>query len=101
MIASWALRIFGSGTSWTATLLRPIQHVACIAEISEREGRSDSRGLGGAFDRAAVGQVGLGDEDFARLEDRLEAPQVLRNLLGRLLAEQLRDGGAERAARGR
>jgi hypothetical protein len=44
------------------------------------------RALPGTFE-AAIRQ-----HDFARFHDLLEPPQIVSNLLGRLLAEQRRDG---------
>src|SRR5215218_8651336 len=95
-MASRALRISGSGTVWTSSLLRPIQQLALISALPAlgppRLLRDQAAGPGAL--RAA-----LGPDHLARLQHLLEAAQVVGDLLPRLLAEQPGDGVADRPGR--
>src|SRR5581483_5119550 len=92
--ASRAPRIAGSGTSATSTELRPVQQMAfirdlprgtCLVERAER-----LRGpLPELPHRAGALRASLGADDLAGLQDLLEPPQVVADLLRGVLAQQL------------
>src|SRR5947209_17389902 len=96
-MASRLLRMVGSGTLRTSTVLRPVQTVARIA--------SGSRGLRGALPqllrRACTPRADFGAHHLAGLQHLLEAAQVVVELLQRLLAEELGDRQAGPARRRR
>src|SRR3954470_18206588 len=91
-IASRSLRILGSGTSSTCTVLRPDQTVARISDprllalgVVERLRRAL---LHLALEELALGG-GVGARDLAGLDQLLEAPQVVLRLGERLGAGEL------------
>src|SRR4051812_4344408 len=99
-IASRSFRIFGSGTSSTWTVLRPDQTVARMSDphllelfVVQRLGRAL---LQLALEELALGS-GIGARDLARLDELLEAPQVVLGLGKRLCAGQLLGHPAELA----
>src|SRR3954451_809228 len=100
-IASRSLRIFGSGTFSTCTVLRPDQTFARMSDPRLLELGLVER-LGRALLELALGQLALrralGADDHSRLHELLEAAQVVLHLRERLLAGQLRDHLAELAA---
>src|SRR5436190_13792559 len=94
-MASRRLRIFGSGTSRTSTDRLPVQQLARM-DLSVPDGSGDrlGRALGELLTCRLARRTALRADHLAELHDLLEAPQVVAQLLVRLLAEQLRDGGA-------
>src|SRR3954449_3751286 len=101
-MASRRFRIVGSGTSRTSTDCLPVQQLARMVSPSWGRVSGDrlGRALGDLLAGRLAGRTALRADHLAELHDLLEAPQVVAQLLVRLLAEQLRDDGA-RAASGR
>src|ERR1700710_1727425 len=101
-MASRRLRIVGSGTSRTSTDRLPVQQLARmgLSLLVRGSGDRPGRELGELLTRGLARRTALRADHLAELHDLLEAPQVVTQLLVRLLTEQLRDGGA-RAAAGR
>src|SRR4051812_21591623 len=96
MIASRALRIFGSGTSSTRTCFLPVQQFARM-EIPPL------RSTPLRFRRTRRVQARMNARvrvhHLAGLEDLLQAAQVAFDLLARFLADQLREARAEEPGR--
>src|SRR6476469_2921275 len=87
--ASLRLRIVGSGTSPTSTVPRPIHRFARIsAALPGAHGLSLA--LPSLVEGAGALGAAVGQQHLARLHHLLEPPQVVLDLLSRLLAEQSR-----------
>ena len=93
-IASRGLRIFGSGTFSTWTFFVPCQQFA----LHDCTPASVSSCFGGSGRLRRTPQAGaVGDRNLSRLEQLLEAAQVVADLLFGLFAEQPGDAAAEAA----
>src|SRR5688572_29932223 len=73
-MASRALRILGSGTSSTRTLVVPLQQTARMGHTS------GSEGVLGVDHRTLAVRLAFGGGHFARFHEVLEAPQVFLDL---------------------
>src|ERR1700704_1985238 len=106
MTASWGLRIVGSGTLWTSTLLVPIQHSAFIVSSpgfalrvnlcrtgfaiqSRRRGNffAVHRFLHSRNNAARAVWLALNPRDFAGFRQSFEMPQILNDRLFGIAAD--------------
>src|SRR3954462_9704742 len=101
-IASRSLRIFGSGTFSTWTVLRP-DHTFALMSPPRRQFALGQR-LGRALVELALGQLALGASvaahDHASLDSLLESPELVHRLGVRHRTADLVDHLADLAARG-
>src|SRR4051812_26384705 len=90
----------GSGTSWTSTLFGLTQQLAFTPGPPCAPRRSaDGQGVAGTPPGLLAPRCAVAADHLAGLQDLLEPAQVVVELLGGLLAEVLRRGLAQRAAR--